>query len=295
MKSDSLPPAGLVLLAALTLGWGTAWPFMKIALTEIPPWMFRGLIAPFAGLFLFSLAALMKEGVRLPNGQWRPLLVAALFNVTGWHVFSAQGLRLLESGHASIIAYTMPLWAVIFGVAFASERITLQRLAGLVLGLAGMAVLLSGEFGIFAISPLGTLFMFGSAISWGAGTVIQKRTVWQLPPLSLAGWQLLIGGLPITAVAIVVDVPHLEPVSAAAVWSTLYVLTIPVVFCQFAWFKIVGWVPISVASVSTQIIPVVAVISGAIVLGEVIGLREIGALVLVCAALALVLLPSRRR
>ena len=81
-------------------------------LIEIPPWTFRGLIAPSAALFLFGFAILMKESLRVPREQWRPLFVASLLNITGWHIFSALGLRQMASGHASIIAYTMPLWAI---------------------------------------------------------------------------------------------------------------------------------------------------------------------------------------
>ncbi|MCW8951589.1 MAG: hypothetical protein OQK53_02680, partial [Rhodospirillales bacterium] len=61
------------------------------------------------------------------------------------------------------------------------------------------------------------------------------------------------------------------------------------IFCYYAWNTIVGIFPVNVSSISTLMIPVLGVISGGLVLGEAIGLREAGALVLVCAALGLVL------
>jgi drug/metabolite transporter (DMT)-like permease len=67
------------------------------------------------------------------------------------------------------------------------------------------------------------------------------------------------------------------------------------ILCWFAWFKIVRLVPVSVSSVSVLMVPVVGVISGSLVLGEVIGWREVAALGLVCCALALVLIPWRAR
>jgi drug/metabolite transporter (DMT)-like permease len=295
MKKDAIPLNAILWMIALTLGWGTSWPILKIALNEIPPWTFRGLIGPFSAGAVFLIAYLMKEPLLPPKGQWRLLLIASALNITGWHIFSAMGIRLLGSGHASIIAYTMPLWAVTFAMLFAGERPTPTRLAGLALGLTGMAILLSGQFGILAVAPLGAAFMLMSAISWGAGTVVQKNVAWRASTMSLTAWQLLIGGLPISAVALVIEVPHLQPVSAVAVWATVYSLAVPMILCWFAWFRIVNLVPVSVSSVSTLMIPVVGVISGAVVLGEAIGWREAGALVLVCMALALVLTPSRAR
>ncbi|MDA0239141.1 MAG: DMT family transporter [Proteobacteria bacterium] len=291
MKSDALSPAGLLLLLFVTLGWGTSWPFLKISLNEIPPWTFRGLIAPVAAVFLFGIAYILKEGMTNPRGQWRPLIAASILNITGWHVFSAFGITLLASGHASIIAYTMPLWAILFSIIFIGERPTVKRLAGLVLGIGGLAVLLSGEFGVFASSPSGTVYMLLSAIFWGAGTVIHKRTQWTIPPASLAGWQLMIGGLPVTIAALIIDGPTLEPSSwsGAAIWSTIYVLIIPIVFSWIAWFKVVAGTSVTVATVSTLMIPVIGVISANLVLGEPVGWREIVALVLVCGALALAL------
>lgn len=293
-RQDTLPASGFAYLTALTIIWGTSWPILKIALSEIPPWTFRGLIAPTAAIFLFGLGYLMKEELTRPRGQWGPLLLASALNITGWHIFSAFGLLLVNSGHASILAYTMPLWAVLIGILFTAERPSLQRYIGLAFGIAGIAVLLGGDLGVFASSPLGTLLMLGSALSWGAGTVVQKQVDWQLPPVSLAGWQLLIGGLPMTVIALIVELPHWEPVSATAVWTMIYILVVPIVFCWFVWFKIVASAPVTVSSVSTLLIPVIGVASGSVVLGEAVGWREAAALILVCVALGCVLMPSRR-
>lgn len=292
MKPDTLTASCFGWLAFMTVVWGTSWPILKIALSEIPPWTFRGAIAPVAALFLFGIGYLLKERITAPRDQWGPLIVASVLNITGWHIASAFGLTLLTSGHASIIAYTMPLWAILISMLLIGERPTAKRLIGLILGMAGMAVLLSGELGVFAASPLGTFYMILSAIFWGAGTVVHKRTQWSIPPTSLAGWQLLIGGLPITIVALFIDLPNLEPVSALATWSMIYILVVAIILCWVAWFNIVHAVSVTVASVSTLLIPVIGVISGAVVLGEPVGEREVAALILVCGALALVLTPA---
>lgn len=293
MKSDVLTPQLFLLIVGVTVGWGTAWPVMKFVVSEIPPWTFRGVMAPFGVIVLLILARFSLKSLPLPKGQWKAMTISALFNVTGWQIFSAYGLTLLGAGHAAIITYTMPLWAVLLGIFLIGERPTLRRLLGLVLGLAGMLVLVSGEFGIFRDSPLGVLFMLGAAICWGAGTVLYKRTSWILPAKAMASWQLVVGGLPIMVIALIVEIPNFPPVSLTAIVGLIYILLIPIAFCLFSWFKIVTLVPVSVSSISTLMIPVIGVISGNLLLGEAIGWREWGSLIFVCLGLSFVLLPEK--
>ena len=292
MKSDSLQTSGYLWLIAVTLGWGTSWPFLKIALIEIPPWTFRGLIAPSAALFLFGFAILMKESLRVPRAQWRPLVVASLLNITGWHIFSALGLRQMAPGHASIIAYTMPLWAILLGF-FSGRRKTNQKAysgAGARHGwLGGFA--LRRVWGICPIA-FGRALYVALCVFLGRWNDRHEAHAVAHSAGSLVGWQLTLGGLPITLVALVLEVPQLQPVSAQAVWSTVYVLVIPIVFCWIAWFKVIQQTSITVATVSMLMIPVVGVISANLILSEPIGWREIGALALVCLALAMVLSPQ---
>ncbi|MBF0277877.1 MAG: DMT family transporter [SAR324 cluster bacterium] len=297
MNSNYIPPRILLLLSALIFVWGCSFPILKIGLREIPPLTFRASVVPFGILVLSVLALISRHSSILPRGQWRTLMLTSVFNVTGWFVLSAYGLSLLGSGHAIIIAYTMPLWASLFSMIFIGEEATVRRIAGLCFGLAGMAVLLSGKFGMINFSPMGLVCMFGAAISWGIGTVLQKRTTWNIHSLLVAQWQFVIGGLPIAVAALLFEVPDLQPVSWKAIAVVVYTLLFPLLFCWFAWFKIVSILPVTVASVSTMIIPVIGVITSNLILGEAIGKYEIGALCLVCTGLAFVLIPpgSKRK
>lgn len=283
-----------LLLGLAVFGWGTSWPFLKIALSEIPPWTFRGLVAPTAAIVILIVGLALKQNIPPPRGEWRKVALAGFFNIFCWHSLSAYGISLLLSSQASIVAYTMPLWAVLFSMLFIGEKPTLGRIAGLILGLSGIAVLAMGKLGVMATSPLGTMFMLLAAVAWGAGTVVQKHYTWRLPTLSNVVWQMLLGGLPITIIAIIIEHDQWQTVSQAAVLSTLYVLVYPIVFCWFAWFHIVDKVPVTVSSVSILGAPILGVISGYLILGDPIGWRELIALVLVCGSLALVLTPDRK-
>jgi drug/metabolite transporter (DMT)-like permease len=298
MDKNSLTKSGYMILIIIIIGWGTSWPFLKIGLNEIPPWTYRGLIAPTAALFIFFAGFIFRQKLNVPAGKWKPLILASLFNVTIWHIFSAWGIRVLASGQASIVAYTMPLWAVLFSIMINKDHPTAQRMIGLGLGLLGLGALALGELGIYKVAPVGSAMMLIAAISWGMGTAIQKRIKWEMPAIALAGWQLFIGGLPITIIALWLEY-NLWPemvnnISLAAIFSTILVLIYPIIFCWIAWFHIVAAVPVPVSAISIMLVPVIGVFSGHIILQEPVGFHEITGLLLVCSALALVLLPSLR-
>jgi drug/metabolite transporter (DMT)-like permease len=296
MSPQGLSKTVFFLLIGVIIGWGTSWPFLKIGLNEIPPWTYRGLIAPTAAIFMFLISLILRQTIRVPINKWAPLLVASFFNVTLWHIFSAWGIQMLASGQASIIAYTMPLWAVIFSMLLNNEQPTPQRLIGLILGLIGLGTLTIGKLGIFTLAPIGTTMMLIAAISWGLGTTIHKRVNWQMPATALAGWQLLLGGLPITIIAVFFEKnlwsTVVQDISLEAVLSTLLILVYPILFCWFAWFRIISELPVSVSAVSIMLVPVIGVYSGHLILGEPFTWREIFGLIFVCFALALVLLPT---
>ena len=294
MSNDALTLRSYLLLAAAIFGWGISWPFLKIGLSEIPPWTFRGLVAPTAAAVIVVLGLAMKQKIQLPHGEWRQVVTAGFFNIFLWHSLSAYGISLMLSGQAAIVAYTMPLWAVILSMLFIGEKPTTKRIFGLVIGLSGIMVLALGKLGVMATSPPGTLFMLLAAVAWGAGTVVQKHYTWRIPTLTNVVWQMLLGGIPITIIAIIMEHDMWHPVSLDAVLATLFVLVYPIVFCWFAWFHIIDKVPVSVSSVSILGAPILGVFSGHIVLGEPVGWREISALILVCVSLALVLLPERK-
>jgi drug/metabolite transporter (DMT)-like permease len=289
-----LPASGLLLLAALTLFWGMNWPFMKIALQDIPPWTFRTLCLFGGGGLLLALTALRGQPASLPARVLPVMAVVALFNITGWHLFSAYGVLHTDSGRASIIGYTMPLWAVGLSVLILHARIGWHELAALGFGVAALLLLIGHDLAQIGASPLGALLMAGAAISWAIGTVLIKRFApWPIPITALTGWQLLIGGLPV-----LIGMLLIEPLPAPASWgwaailSTLYSIVIAMVFCHTAYFKLVELLPAHVAAISMLGTPVVGVISGALVLAEVVGPAEIGALLLVTLGLLLLL---RRR
>ena len=291
----TLPRSMWVLLGLLTLGWGFNWPMMKMTLAEMPVWTFRGLCVAAGAIGLFVLARIGGQSIRVAPGQWGRLIVISMCNVTLWNVLIGYGLRMLPAGRSAILAYSMPVWAVLLSVFILHEKLTRRRILGLALGMAGMAVLLGGEMSIMRVSPLGALLVLGGAISWAFGTVLMRRYPMALGTTALTAWQLLVGGLPIIIGALVIDWGHWHPIGTGAMIGLIYNMTFVFIFCYWAWFKIATTAPPGVSSLSTLMIPIVGVFSGIWLLGESPRWQEYVSLVLVIAALATVLIPPRSR
>ena len=290
VQSERLPASGFVLLALVTLFWGANWPVMKIALAELPVWWFRAMCVWAGAIGLLVIARVHGAPLTIMRSEVRPLLIVSFFAMLGWQVCSAYGVTLMPAGRASITAFTMPIWASFLGAAFLDEPITCAKIAGLVLGLVGLGVLMGEDVFVLGTAPLGVLFMLAASISWAIGTVLFKKYRWQTPVSTLVGWQMATAAVPITLVAMLTEqLPNIAHLSNHAIIALIYTFLLPMMFCQWAFFKVVSMFPASIASIGTLAVPVVGVYSSALMLGEPVGWREIAALVLICAALTSVL------
>lgn len=278
----------LWLLAVLTVVWGLNWPIMKIGVEGVEPWTFRAFTTVFGGTALLIAAYIGGQRIRVPWNQFRLICLIAPVSIGGWMIFSALGLEHMASGRAAIVAYTMPLWAVIFARILLGEAITWRRSLGLFVGLAGMVILVSGDLPAIGESPLGAIYMLCGALTWGAGTVLFKRAPWRIPVPVIIGWQLLVLGVPITIVAFLTETPRLD-YTGWSWFAIAYQIFASALIGNYAWAKIVTLLPAGVAAISSLAIPVLGVLSGALALGEPVTWREFVALVCVVSALAVVL------
>jgi drug/metabolite transporter (DMT)-like permease len=277
-----------VWLAALWLVWGTSWPAMRTVFLEMPVWQFRAVTCLIGGAALLLMARLAGGTVRLARGDWLPLALASVFNMTVWHVTSGYGLTMIGAGHAAVVCYTLPVWTALLSALYLKERLTLRVVSGLVLGMGGVAVLASHDFAALGSNPLGLAFVLAAAMSWGVGTILIKRRRWSAGMNTLAGWQLLMAAAPIGLIALLTERFALDQASNAALLSAAYILVFGVVVGYALWFKVVSLFSATIASIGALVTPVIGMASSALLLGEPIGWREVVALALVLSAVALV-------
>jgi drug/metabolite transporter (DMT)-like permease len=287
-----VPASGLFLVAILTLVWGCNWPVLKLGVTELAPLTFRGATLPFAALGLLLAARLSGDSIRIPREHWGKVLALALFNIAAWNGLILFGVQQMPAGRSAILAYTMPVWTVLFGMALLHEPLSRRKIIGLALGMLGMAVLLGEDVRHITRSPMGTLFILAAAISWAFGTVLLRRWKPPVPQNTLTGWMMLIGWLPIAVCVPLFDehpIDSLAHMSGTAWFAVLYNIFLAGTVAHWAWFTMARTLPVAVSSLSSLPVPVVGVLSGILFLGERPGPSEYIALALVLASLSAVL------
>jgi drug/metabolite transporter (DMT)-like permease len=295
--AQTFPPHLIGLLVVLTLAWGFNWPMIKLSLAGMAPMHFRTWCLGAGAAILFTTAAVRRLPWHVPRAEWRRLVIISLVNITVWNVLSVYGVALMASGRASILGYTMPMWSVLLATWVLREPFTRRRAVGVALGMAGMLLLLGAELTAVGRAPAGALFMIGAAIGWAIAIVLIRKWPTSLPTTTFAAWQMVIGGLPIFALALFVEDGSfsLFALAPGPLIGVLYNMFVAFGFCYWAFTKIAQTAPAGVSGLSSLMVPVVGVFSGALVLGEAPRWSDYAALVLVVGSLATVLIPSRRR
>lgn len=285
---ERLPRQGLILLAALSLFWGLNWPIMKTVLSEVPPLYFRAGCLIIGGLGMLAVARIGGQIIAVPKGHWQRMLLLTLFNIVGWNIPAMYGVMLLPSGRAALLGYTMPLWSAILSVWILGEKITMRRVLGLFLGLAGIVALMGGSLEGMLKAPAGVALMILAAWSWALGVVLFKRLPIAISTTALTGWTMLLGGIPLLALAIPLETSRLIVPSFWPAFGLVYNVFIAVMFCYWAWNRIVLMVPVAVSSLSSLAAPLIGVLGGTLLLGEALGWQEGLAALLILSAVGTV-------
>jgi drug/metabolite transporter (DMT)-like permease len=261
--------AQLVALVALTLVWGLNWPLMKFSLRELSPLYFRAVTMAGGSLLLLAWFSARGRDMRLPRGAWLPVLLLALPNVLGWHLFSILGVRELASGRAAILGFTMPIWTALLSVLFFGERLTPRVLVGAASAAAAIGLLVAHEFAALAGRPLGIVWMQLAAISWALGTIAMRRTKLALSTHALTVWMMLISAAGFWLVA-----PVFEPWPAWTfswpMWLALgWGVAINYGIAQVLWFNLARTLPPTASAFSIMAVPLVGTVSAIAIVGEV--------------------------
>ena len=283
---------GILFLVILAFVWGGNWPLLKIIVSELPVFTFRAISLGFGGLFFLAIAGLAGVSLRVPRQDWPALIVAGLLNVSGWHILGTFGVKILVSGHAALIGYTVPLWAALIGGFLLREHISRRAVLAIAMGIGGILLLLSDQLDKIGGAPLGAAWMIGAAISWAGGTVLHKRVRWTGQATAIICWQVIIGAVPAIALALAIDGTGTAIPSLQTMVLLGYITLVPIPLGYYLWFRVVHAFPAHIAALGTLLFPLVALSAGAIVLGEPMGWLEFGAIALILPALALVLAPS---
>lgn len=290
---NTLTRKDLILLALLTFTWGINWPIMKLGVQHFPPLTFRALSMLGGAIVIWIAARMQKASLSVPPGQIKTVIRLAIPNMLIWHVFIILGVKMLSSGRAATLGYTMPVWAVLAGLLFYGDRISRRAMFGIALALTGALLLLSSEFSKVSGQPVGTIFVLVAAASWGYGTVMMKRTSIDMPTISLTFWMLCFTTCIMGLLALIIEHEAIRIPNAVEWGAILYNAIIVFGFAHVAWFRLARILPPVASSLSVMFIPVLGVFAGAWMLGETPHWQDYAAIVLILIAMSTVLFKPR--
>ena len=284
----------VVLLLFLILFWGLNWPVMKASVRDFPPLTFRTL-SMFGGLAVIARAArLQRASMRIPQGEVLTVVKLAIPNMLFWHAFIIIGVKLLSSGRAAILGYTMPVWAVLSGLVFFGDRVNGRALFGIALAMTGAGLLLSSEFAHMTGQPIGMLFALIAAAAWGFGTVLMKRTKLEMPTISLTFWMLVLTTIAMALLSALFERAQWRLPNTLEWGGIVYNAVIIFGYAHVVWFRLARLLPPVVSSLSVMFIPVLGTFAGAWMLGEQQQWQDYAAIVLILGSMSTVMFGPRK-
>ncbi len=287
-------PAIYLLLATVVLLLGLNWPIMATGLESITPiWLgvFR-----VAGAFLVILFISATTGnIKLPPRRDLPIIVSlAVLRLSLVFVLVFTALQLVPAGRASVVVWTTSLWTVPIAAVWLGENMSGRRWTGLFIGIVGVVVIAEpwgNDWSQPGVAP-GHGLLILAAITLAATSVHIRAHRWTITPLQAIPWQLAGAGVILILTALVVEGPpviYWTP-QLAAIVAYQGILATGVAF----WATIV--ILQNLAAVSTNLtlmaVPVIGVVSSAIILGEEITTALILGIGLILAGVALNLLSD---
>lgn len=278
-------------LATAALIWGYNWVVMKIALRYSGPVDFAALRNGFGALTLFIIIALRRESLRPPVSAFSKTLLLGLLQTTGFVGLIAWALMEGGAGKSAVLAYTMPFWAIVFGMIFLGERIR---------GLQWLAVALAASGVVLMISPwrdipdlTTSIISLCAGLVWGASMIVAKKIPYdgRGALLSVTAWQMLLGTLPLIALS-----PFITQIPTD--WNTGFVIALAYnaimgsALAWLLWLFALKHLPAGMAGIASLGAPAVGVLTAWLQLGETPSFIEALGMCLIFSALAVLSLRA---
>jgi len=288
-----------LLLLGLVVVWGSHWVVVKVGLETIPPFTY-GVLRLLGGIV--TLALLMAAAGRLhrPDRSDWPIIISYGLLAVGLGITMMNlALPHIPAGRSSILAYTIPLWVVPVMALLARALPSRPEVVGLMLGLGGLVLLLnpaaidwSGEGAL-----LGSLLLVVGAMGAALALVHVRLHPWRGTPFDTQIWQLLVALVPMLAFALLLERDSFGEVrwDLPTALAVLYSGPLATAFAFWASQMIVQSLGPLTTGIGYLGAPVVGVVAGIIVLGEVITPIDLAGIAVTTAGIVVVLLAGRRR
>ncbi len=287
-NQNMMTPITWAMIILLSIIWGGSFLFGRIAVLEIPPMTLVLLRVGLAAIAIWAFILVTKRGSIITKWfAWNILGLAILNNVIPFS-FILYGQKEIGSGLASIVTAMTPIWTIIIAnYLTADEKLSRRKVAGILLGFIGVAILMGGDIwnGLQA-SAIAQASVLLATISYGFAGVYGKRFK-GVDPILIAAGQLTASTIIMGIIVIWSgDAIGLEMPSSLAIWSVIGIAIPCTAFAYVLFFKILSTAGATNVSLVTFLVPVSAVILGIVFLDEKLTHWHLGGMLLIIAGLA---------
>ncbi|MEM7034224.1 MAG: DMT family transporter [Chloroflexota bacterium] len=268
--NQTMSPLEWTLLITLSILWGGSFFFAEVALAELRPFT---VVLGRVGLAAIALNIIViLTGHQMPTSwaSWRNFMIMGGLNNLIPFSLIFMGQTQIASGLASILNATTPLWGVLLAhLLTADEKLTPNRLTGVLLGLGGVVLIIGPE----ALSGLGLnllaqLAVIGAAISYAFAGIFGKRFR-DLPPIVTASGQVTCTTVMMLPIVLIVDQPWNIPMPGLATWGALLgIAMLSTTIAYIIYFRLLASAGATNLLLVTFLIPVSALLLGMSFLGE---------------------------
>lgn len=275
-QSSHIPNSAWLMLLALGLLWGGSFFFAGVAVKHVPPFTLAFLRFALAALALHAFIAGRFGIYAVLGARWRPFLILGLFNNVLPHSMIFLGQTEIGAGLASILNATTPIWTVIVAhLMTEDEKLTVRKISGTLIGLAGTVVLFAPQLAIGADAPLWAMALpLAAAISYGFAAVWGRQFRDVAPPVAAAG-QLTASTLIILPVVLLHDAPWQLPMPPlGAVSAVLALAFLSTALAYILYFRLISTAGATNASLVTLLVPPSAILLSTMFLGERMGAED---------------------
>jgi drug/metabolite transporter (DMT)-like permease len=289
MINRTMSRAQWAVLLLLGLIWGGSFLFIKVGVTHVAPLSFVWLRVAIAAAALLLFLRIRGEPHPINRRTLKPLLVLALLNNVTPFLLFAWATTQMASGLASILNATTPVWGVLLAHFFTrDEPLSPARLGGVLLGFAGVAVMIAPGLSGGSIGVLAQVACLVGAFSYAvAGVYARRFRTMAIDPVAVTGGQLALSALIILPFAALIDQPWTRPMPPLGAWAAIIALAlICTAFAYVLYFRLIATAGASNALLVPILNPPTAILLGGLFLGEALHPLDFAGLGLIALGLA---------
>jgi len=255
-------------VAAFCLIWSSAFAVSRLAMLDCPPLLLLALRCVTAGAIMLAAARIFRRGQRFTR---RDLAIYAALGIANYTLYLGMNLVAMagsaSAGLAALIASANPVLTAVLAAALLGEPLTMRKVTGLLLGVAGVAIIVEGRLAGGG-SLVDTALLVGGLIALVGGTILFKRFAPQGSMLIGNGVQNLVGGLAITPVALTMEnVGEIVP-SARLLLTLTFLVVLGSIVAYLLWFHLLDVAGASTASAYHFLMPPLGLFFGWLLLDE---------------------------